>query len=162
MSGGATYWVDGYNVILRLALGEGRSLEERRGELIARVGALGKPAWIAFDSRERVHGVAVSAPRRVRVAFATGGRSADDLILEKVRTAKDLNGVVVVSDDREVASRCQFMGARTMGTAEFGRMLKPATAAETRPDRKLTPNEVNDWMKWFGENAKRNPNQGGT
>jgi predicted RNA-binding protein with PIN domain len=159
VSGGATYWIDGYNVLLRLGLGEGRSLEERRSELIARVGALGKPAWIAFDSRERVHGVAVTSPRRVRVAFATAGRSADDLILEKVRTAKDLNGVVVVSDDREIASRCQFMGARTMGTAEFGRMLKPTTVAETRPDRKLTPNEVSDWMRWFDKHPKSTPDQ---
>ena len=159
MSGGATYWIDGYNVLLRLKLGEGRSLEERRGELIARVGALGKPAWIAFDSRESVHGVEPSAPRRVRVAFARAGRSADDLILEKVRLAKDLAGVVVVSDDREVASRCQFMGARTMGTAEFGRMLKPAPAPDARPDRKLTPNEVKDWMRWFGENRKGQENK---
>jgi predicted RNA-binding protein with PIN domain len=152
VGGGATYWIDGYNVLLRLKLGEGRTLEQRRGELIARVGALGKPAWIAFDSRESVHGVALSMPRRVRVSFAKEGRSADELILEKVRTAKDLDGVVVVSDDREVASRCQFMGARTMATAEFGRMLKPAPAPDARPDRKLTPNEVKEWMKWFGEN----------
>jgi len=159
VSGGATYWIDGYNVILRLALGEGWLLEERCGELIVCVGALGKLAWIAFDSRERVHGVTVASPRRVRVAFATAERSADDLILEKVRTAKDLNGVVVVSDDRDISSRCQFMGARTMGTAEFGRMLKPTTVAETRPDRKLTPNEVNDWMRWFEKNPKRDPDQ---
>jgi len=154
VAGGARYWIDGYNVLLRLGLGEGRTLEERRAELAARVGALGKEAWIAFDSREAVHGVKSSLPRRVKVTFAHAGRSADDLILEKVRTAKDLAGVVVVSDDREIASRCGFMGARTMSTAEFGRMLKPAPLPDARPDRKLTRSEVDDWKNWFDRNRK--------
>jgi predicted RNA-binding protein with PIN domain len=151
VAGGAHYWIDGYNVILRLGLGEGKSLEERRGELIGRVGALGSEAWIAFDSREAVHGRGLALPRRVTVAFATSGRTADDLILAKVSHAKDLNGVIVVSDDRGVADRCQFMGARTMGVREFGKMLKPAPAPGSKGDRKLTPNEVDDWMKWFKE-----------
>jgi hypothetical protein len=59
--------------------------------------------------------------------------------------------VIVVSDDRGVADRCQFMGARTMGTREFGKMLKPAPAPGSKGDRKLTPGEVDDWMKWFQE-----------
>ena len=151
MAGGVHYWIDGYNVILRLGLGEGKSLEERRGELIGRVGALGKEAWIAFDSREAVHGRGLALPRRVTIAFATGGRSADDLLIAKVTKAKDLDGVIVVSDDRGIADRCQFMGARTMGTREFGKMLKPAPAPGSKGDRKLTPGEVDDWMKWFQE-----------
>ena len=129
MAGGAHYWIDGYNVILRLNLGEGKALEERRGELIGRVGALGSDAWIAFDSREAVHG----------------------LLIAKVSHAKDLNGVIVVSDDRDVTSRCQFAGARTMATREFGKMLRPAPTPGQKGDRKLSPGEVDDWMKWFKE-----------
>jgi len=154
MAGGARYWIDGYNVILRMNLGEGRTLEERRAELIGRVGALGKEAWIAFDSREAVHGRGVALPGRVQVAFASAGKSADDLLVAKVSKAKDLDGVVVVSDDRDVTDRCKFMGARTMAVRDFGKMLKPAPAPESRGDRKLTPGEVADWMKWFQEPRK--------
>ncbi len=156
MAGGARYWIDGYNVILRLGLGEGATLEERRAELIARVGALGKESWIAFDSREAVHGVGAALPRRVQIAFASAGRSADDLLVAKVTKAKDLDGVVVVSDDRDVSDRCKFMGARTMAVRDFGKMLKPAPASGSgegggKVDRKLSKDEVADWMKWFGE-----------
>ena len=36
-------------------------------------------------------------------------------------------------------------------TREFGKMLKPAPAPGSKGDRKLTPGEVDDWMKWFQE-----------
>ena len=150
MPKGACYWIDGYNVLLRLKLGEGATLEERRAELVARVAATGMAAWIAFDSRESVHGLRESTPRRIEVAFARGGRTADAMLMEKVRRAPDLAGVIVVSDDREVVDRCSFMGARTMATAQFGRMLVPATAKTPPKERPLTSGEVKDWMSWFG------------
>ena len=94
-----------------------------------------------------------SAPRRIEVAFARPGRSADELLVEKVRRESDLGGVVVVSDDCAVVDRCGFLGARTMATAEFGRMLKPAPAAGSSRDRKLSPGEVKEWMEWLGLDA---------
>lgn len=154
MAGRARYWIDGYNVLLRLRLGSGAPLAERRAELLARLAASGLRAFVAFDSREAVHGLRGTAPRRIEVAFAPQGRSADDLLIERVKRAPDLDGVVVVSDDRDVADRCGFLGARTMGTAEFGRMLQPAAPSTPRRERPLTRDEVKEWMEWFGRGGK--------
>jgi len=155
---GARYFIDGYNVLLRMKLGEGQPLAERRAELLARVAATGLSAFVAFDSRESVHGARSSHPRRVAVAFAPPGRSADELLIEKVRRAPDREGAVVVSDDREVADRCGFLGARAMSVAEFGRRLKPATPATPAKERPLKPDEVKEWMEWFGfESNQRGP-----
>jgi predicted RNA-binding protein with PIN domain len=147
---GSRYFIDGYNVLLRLKLGEGRSLQERRDELVARVAATGLQAFVAFDSSEAVHGLKSTTPRRIEVAFARPGQSADDLLVEKVRRSKDLRGAVVVSDDREVAQRCGAMGARKLSTAEFGRLLKPAEAKTPGKEHPLSKAEVKDWMNWFG------------
>ena len=150
MPKGAAYWIDGYNVLLRLKLGEGATLAERRAELLARLAASGMAAWVAFDSREIVHGARESLPRRIEVAFAREGGTADSLLIQKVQRAPDLSGVIVVSDDRQVVERCGFLGARTMGCTQFGRMLKPATPGTPRKERPLSRGEVDDWMKWFG------------
>ena len=155
MPGGSRYWVDGYNVLLRLRLGEERSLEERRAELVARAAAAGIEAWIAFDSREVVHGLRSSLPRRVSVTFAPAGTTADELILDKVRRAPDLARVIVVSDDREVADGARLMGARTMATTTFGRMLKPAPTGAPTKERPLSQTEVQDWMKWFAKTPRK-------
>lgn len=151
---GARYWIDGWNVLLRLGMGEGAELRERRSELVARVAALGRPAWIAFDSRESHLGLGSARPRRVEVVFAPPGTSADALLVEKVRRAPRLDGVVVVSDDREVAERCRILGARTMGAATFGALLRPVPEPTPRKERPLTPDEVKDWMEWFGRKPR--------
>lgn len=155
MSGGSRFFVDGYNVLLRSKLGAGGSLEERRAELLARIAATGLEAFVAFDSREALHGLAPSTPRRVTVAFAPPGSSADALLLERVRRAKDIGRIVVVSDDREVREGARFMGARTQSTAEFARHLKPAVAPAPQKERPLSRAEVDDWMKWFEQNPKK-------
>lgn len=149
-------FVDGYNVLLRLKLGAGASLEERRAELIARIAATGIAATVVFDSGESIHGVATPAPRRIRVLFAKPGQSADTLLLDQLRRSPDLRGAVVVSDDREVAERARFLGARITSVADFGRRLKPAPEARDadatggKGGRKLSRAEVDDWIDWFG------------
>jgi predicted RNA-binding protein with PIN domain len=152
---GARYWIDGYNVLLRSKLGAGDSLESRRDELVARVAATGREAWIVFDSREQHAGLRRSTPRRITVVFAPPGRSADDVLVEKVRRAPDLDGVVVVSDDRELAQRVGFLGARTQSVAEFVRALKPAASSTPAKERPLTRAEVDDWLKFFGQPPRK-------
>lgn len=144
------YWVDGYNVILSGRIGAGAALHERRAELLARIAASGVEAFVAFDARERVHDAGHAVPRRIEVAFARDVRSADELLLAKLRRARDLSGVVLVSDDRDLLDRAPFFGVRTLRVAPFVRLLKPAPRHAPPGERPLTPGEVDDWMAWFG------------
>lgn len=152
------YWVDGYNVIHRAPIGAGAALHERRAELLARIAASGMQAFVAFDSRERVVGAEESVPRRVEVAFATGGQSADQLLLERLRRARDLRGAILVSDDRDLRDRAPGLGVATLSVGAFMRKLLPAESQSGRGGaatkgaggRALSKREVDDWMKWFG------------
>ena len=63
-----SWWVDGYNVVLRLGMGAQSSLEERRAELVHRAASLSQQCWIVFDSRE---GGASTVARRVGTSRRT-------------------------------------------------------------------------------------------
>ncbi len=152
------YWVDGYNVIHRAPIGAGASLHERRAELLARIAASGMAAFVAFDSAERVVGAEQSVPRRIEVAFARGGQNADQLLLERLRKARDLRGAVLVSDDRDLRDRAPGLGVATLSVAAFAKKLLPVESGPARGaaptkgpgGRALSPREVDDWMEWFG------------
>jgi hypothetical protein len=158
------YWVDGYNVIHRAPIGAGATLRERRAELLARIAASGAAAFVAFDSRERVVGAEESVPRRIEVAFARGGQNADQLLLERLRKARDLSDAMLVSDDRELRDRALALGVRSVAVAAFAKKLVAPGAATGRASgggrkasaggptggRALSRREVDDWMEWFG------------
>lgn len=148
------YWIDGYNVILSGRIGVGAALHERRAELLARLAATGLSAFVAFDSRERVVDAGHATPRRIEVAFAREAGSADALLLQKLRRARDLADVVLVSDDRDLLDRAPFFGVRTERVAAFVRKLKPAAPRDPPGTRPLSKREVDDWMEWFGQPRK--------
>ncbi len=152
---GKRFLVDGYNVILRLGIGAQNSLEERRNELVQRAAGLGHPCWIVFDSRERHYGTPKRASGRVRVEFARDGQTADEVILHRLRAAKDLDSVVVVTDDRELASACRFLGARTEAVAAFGAKLRPKEERLPEKERPLNRREVEEWLEYFGVEPDR-------
>lgn len=151
--GRSRYWIDGYNVILSAGIGDGASLEERRAELAARVAGSCPRAWIVFDSKGR-EGVS----RRghsfsgVEVAFAPSGLSADDVIADRVRNSRQLEGVVVVTDDRELAGRCRSLGVSILGVRRFVQdVLQPAPEANSeRHDQPLSRAQINEWLRYFG------------
>ena len=144
------YWIDGYNVIHVGKIGAGAALHERRSELLARIAASGMEAFVAFDSGERVHDAGHATPRRVEVAFSRDGANADQLLLDKLRRAKDLARVILVSNDHDLLDQAPLLGVRTMRVAEFVRMLKPVVERAPPGSRPLSKREVDDWMEWFG------------
>ncbi len=158
--GVAEYWIDGHNVLHRLAMGAGNSWERRREELVRRCASLRQPTWVVFDSRESTgRPTRLRGPGRVRVQFAADGKSADDLILDRLGDCADLSQVWVVTDDEELARNCRFHGARTLSVTAFGAKLRPDPTPTKDPgrshDRKLSAKEVQDWMKYFGFDGKR-------
>ena len=152
-------WIDGYNVILGLAMAPERSLEQRRDQLVRRCAALARRCWVVFDSRERPLPSETHARHgRVRVEFARDGRSADEVILRRLERTKDARTCVLVTDDRELAGRARARGARSLGVAAFGAELLPRPRARAKKrkhsERPLGKREVEEWMRYFGFDEK--------
>ncbi len=135
---GRQVFVDGYNVIhadRQLAALARRSLELARNTLIALLAADPKLRFdditVVFDGADVPGGRALYTARgRVRVRFSRPGESADELIRRLVEAAGS-DGVLVISNDRDVRSAATFTGGRALGI----RPTPPPRAQRRAPPR---------------------------
>lgn len=142
------YLIDGNNLC-------GAARDRRLGmateprEMISRVTAFAEARrtvlTIVFDGAGGLRGTG-----RVRVIHSGRGRSADDRIVELVRSCSRPRDITLISSDRELRSRVRALGARVMGCAEFAARLK--AAALRSPDdseAKPSPGDIEDWERYF-------------
>jgi len=117
--GEPTIWlVDGYNVLHAAVLG-GKDRSEwwtgsRRRELLERVSGFDAEVWIVFDGPDD-SGTEAELPGP-RCVFAA---SADDWLVDRVRSAEDPAAIAVVTADRQVAGRARGRGARIVSPKDF-------------------------------------------
>ena len=114
--------VDGFNVlhagVLRGNDRRGWWREEVRARLLERVAAFENAAaelWVVFDG-PGPGGDAERESQRPRVVFAP---SADEWLLETVRSTPDPASVVIVTADRQLADRARHRGARIVSPRAF-------------------------------------------
>jgi uncharacterized protein len=149
-----TYLIDGHNVIGQFP---GLSLDDPQDEakLVERLrrfmARTGKRCTVIFDgglpggtSRD------LSTPS-VQVVFAHGGTTADAIILERIRNARDPGSVVVVSADQEIISAALRRRMHILSPGVLARQINsPTVADEEDSNRHLTPDEVQEWLDLFG------------
>lgn len=112
----------------------------------------GKRATVVFD-----HGLPGGRSYElsgggVDVVFASTGRSADGILRERLRRARDPRGLTVVTSDRQVISTAQARGAQVMRSEEFAARLSASRRVQTLEvgtDADLSPEEVEEWLKVF-------------
>lgn len=145
--------VDGHNLIgqmpdLRL------DDPEDEAKLVARLrtyaARTGRRVTVVFDqglpggrSRELSGG-------GVEVVFASPGRSADGILRERIRRARDPRGLIVVTSDRAIAAAARASGMHVWRAEEFAAQLNPPPpAVEPEPDERLSAQEVEEWLRVF-------------
>ena len=88
---------------------------------------------------------------RVEVVFAPTGHSADGILRERVRRARDPRGLTVITSDRQVIAAAQAGGARVMRAEEFAAQLSTERAVDAgEKDVRLSAAEVEEWLRVFG------------
>ncbi len=145
--------IDGHNLIGRMAdlhLGD----PEDEAKLVARLRTFaartGRCLTVVFDqglpggrSRELSGG-------GVEVVFAPTGRSADGILRERIRRARDPRGLIVVTSDQAIGAEARARGARVVRSEEFAAQLSaPPPAVAPKPDEDLSPREVEEWLRIF-------------
>lgn len=89
----------------------------------------------------------------VTLHFISSVSSADSAIRARLMNmAKSAKNWTVVSSDREVQNSAKANGAKFISSEEFVSVLRNAftSSAKTNPDdRKLSTQEVEEWMKLF-------------
>ncbi|MBI5943110.1 MAG: NYN domain-containing protein [Chloroflexi bacterium] len=94
----------------------------------------------------------------VRAHFIRLGQSADSAIRARlIRMEQDAKKWIVVSSDHEVQNAARAVGAQFMTSEEFVKFLREALTSapkEPRGDKKLSPAEVDEWLKVFREKRR--------
>ena len=153
------YLIDGHNLIPKLGLRLDSMDDEM--ELTAILQEFcrleRKQVEVYFDGAPTPH-AGTRKLGTVTAHFVPLGTTADDAIRRRLRRmGKSAKNWVVVSSDRQVQADARAVKADVISSDAFAKQLKQARASAPKPadDRKLSQQEVDDWLKLFKEDRKR-------
>ena len=154
------YLIDGHNLVPKLGLRLDSMDDEM--ELISILQEYSrlerKQVEVYFDGAPAPH-AGTRKLGTVTAHFVTLGTTADDAIRRRLKKmGKSAKNLIVVSSDRQVQAEARAVQAGIISSDEFAKQLKQArdTAPKSTNDRKLSKQEVDDWLKLF-EQRKHKP-----
>lgn len=152
------YLIDGHNLIGQLP---GLSLDDEHDEakLVERLKGYmlrhRRRCTVVFDGGLPGGPSRTLSSSSVRVIFAHGGTNADRIIRERIGHIPDPRNWTIISADHEILSAARGRHMRIVRPADFARELD-APPIPTDPgggaaaDVRLSPGEVDDWLRIFG------------
>lgn len=144
--------IDGYNVMFagRADGAEETDFEKRREDLLSRCRRLKDPVTVFFDAAKAPPGIANGPEGRgkLEVVYVRTG-SADDAIVDWIRTTGRPEEIRVVTNDRELAGRVKALRAKVCGVEEFVRRIDPERL-EGIEKPKISNEEARRWAAEFG------------
>jgi predicted RNA-binding protein with PIN domain len=152
------YLIDGHNLIPKVGL-RLDSLDDEL-ELIAILQEFCRlertPAGrveVFFDGAPAPH-AGTRKLGAVTAHFVRLGGTADDAIRKRLRSLrKNARNWTVVSSDRQVQAEARSALAEVISSEAFAATLRQARSAAPKPDpdKRLSPREVDDWLRLFEE-----------
>jgi predicted RNA-binding protein with PIN domain len=149
------YLIDGHNLIGQLP---DISLKDPDDEakLVLKLrqfsAQTGKKCQVIFD-----HGLPAGKSKlsnsAVTVVFAARPGEADDVMLRRIRDARDVKRWTVVSSDERVLSVARERGMKVQRSQEFARQLANVARAipkDEHPNPHIPASEVEEWLRLFG------------
>jgi predicted RNA-binding protein with PIN domain len=153
------YLVDGHNLIPKLGL-RLDSIDDEM-ELIAilqEFSRLERRQIEVFFDGAPADQVGTRKYGNLTAHFVRLGGTADTAIRNRLKKlGKSARNWTVVSSDRQVQAEARAMHAEVVSSDSFAGMLKHARDSAPRPhqERKLSPKEVDDWLKFFEERRRK-------
>ncbi len=152
------YLIDGHNLIAKMP---GISLEDPNDEakLVLRL-----KSWAAGSRRRRItvvfdsglpggHSRALSSGS-VKVLFASGGSSADAVLIGRIRNVQNPAEYTLVTSDREVIVAAKTRNMPRLSAEAFAAQIQTPNKS-AKPDSDLEPflsaEEVEEWLRLFKE-----------
>lgn len=153
------YLIDGHNLIPKLGLRLDSVDDE--SELIAILQEFcrleRKQVEVYFDGAPTPQ-AGTRKLGAVTAHFVKLGATADNAIRSRLKKlGRAAKNWTVVSSDRQVQAEARAAHAETIASDSFARLLKRAqnSAPKSAEDCKLSPKEVDDWIKLFNKNDDR-------
>lgn len=152
-----TYLIDGHNLIGQLPdidLNDPNDEAILVQRLIGFAARTRKQCVVVFDYG-LPGGVSRMSTRAVKVVFASARSSADRVMMERIKKIKNPRDWTVVSSDNDVLTTGRLYRLNTMRSADFAALMQrppePKIDAGEATDVRLTEDEVEDWLRLFGD-----------
>lgn len=143
------YWFDGNNLIGQSAAAAGNNPQIRK-EFLSALSSYHKSGGgrflVYFDGDDPDRS---AAPPGVAVRYSAP-LSADECIIRRLQEIRNPSEVIVVTNDRDLMSRCKGAGASALNWGEFSGKMRSRTAPRGRRREKQEAVDVEDWMRYFG------------
>ncbi len=151
------YLIDGHNLISKM---DAISLEDPNDEvkmvLLLRKWAAGKrnrKVTVVFDGGVPGGEDQYLSTSKVKVLFAPGNLSADDLIITRINRVDNPTEYMVVTSDREVQSAARKRKLALITSEDFSPMVDATDSGddnvEISPDPEISADELTEWLELF-------------
>lgn len=149
------YLIDGHNLIPKLGLRLDNPDDEMElVRLLQDFARIKRQQVEAYFDGAPVGSAGMRKLGTVKAHFIPRAQTADSAIRARLgHMGKSAKNWTVVSSDREVQMTAKVHQAAFVSSEEFVRLLRTALTADTSmgpTERKLSPNEVDEWLKIFG------------
>ena len=155
------HWlVDGHNLIGQMPtmrLDEAND-EAKLLEYLSRYRArTGHAVTVFFDAGQAYRPASKRNHGGVAIRFAPHGKTADHLIMHRLRKVKNPQALMVVSSDRAVQRAAQRAQIRVLSAEAFvqqllhGETVSPEHDQGSQADISLSPEEVDEWLNLFNQ-----------
>jgi predicted RNA-binding protein with PIN domain len=156
---GMPYLIDGHNLIPKLGLRLDSMDDEMELIRILQVYCrqARKQAEVYFDGAPAPH-AGTQKLGTVTAHFVLLGKTADNAIRNHLkRLEKSAKNWIVVTSDRQVQAEARAAHAEIMSSDSFAKLLQQTynSTPKVINDRKLSDDEVNEWMRVFEKSRKK-------
>lgn len=153
------YLIDGHNLIPKLGLRlDSMDDEMELAAILQEYCRLErKQVEVYFDGAPTPH-AGTRKLGTVTAHFVPLGTTADEAIRRRLRRmGKSAKNWIVVTSDRQVQAEARAAKAEVISSDAFAKHLKLARNSAPKPadDRKLSAQEVEDWLNFFKEGKKK-------
>lgn len=151
--------IDGHNLIgcmPNLHLDDPND-EEKLLEHLRRYRArTGHKLTVVFDAGVSFRPAKTRQRGGITVQFAPQGRTADQIIMRRLRRLKNPQAIMLVTSDRAVQQAAQQARVRVVSSQEFAQQLlqlssSPGVDEANQTDVALSADEVEEWLEIFNQ-----------
>ena len=113
----------------------------------------GHPITVVFDAGYSYRSAQTKKQGGITIQFAPSGRTADQILMRRMRRIKNPQAYMVVTSDRAVQQAAAQHGIRTLSSGEFAQQLlsSPQPDTDSQVDVHLSPDEVEEWLDLFNQ-----------
>jgi predicted RNA-binding protein with PIN domain len=133
------YYIDGYNLMFRASRGLGDFKSSRQNfieELNEKIQTVLLDAVIVFDAQYQFGLGSRSRYRHLTVCFTDTGETADDYIIDEIKSSSKPRQIILVTSDKNLAWRARQYHSKTISVEDFVATLETQFKKKLKGEKK--------------------------